>query len=132
MQLGADGKSEKVLCDPNDDSHLPLLEAIAAKDATGLVEAHKHYGNSWKKRGGVSAFMMMARKFDRLETYIERHGYEIFKAMDADTRGEGIIDDIRDLRRYLLLIEGEAAARGMECAGAAHRDNLEETGKAVL
>jgi hypothetical protein len=125
------GTMPKVLCDPDANDHLDFLKGIAAKDAEGLLAAHKHYGNSWKKRFGVGAFMMLARKIDRLEKFAEEYSYDIFKAMDADTRGEGIIDDIRDLRRYLLLIEAEAAARGIECAQATHRDNISETAKAA-
>jgi hypothetical protein len=75
--------------------------------------------------------MMIARKWDRLEKFCEEHGYNIFNAMAEDDRGEGIIDDIRDLRRYLLLIEAEAAARGIACASAGHRDNLIETAEAT-
>ncbi len=125
------GKSEKKLYDPEANDHLDLLAEIAAGDARGLVSAHGHYGNSWKKRGGSGAFHMLARKWDRLEKLLSEHGWDIFKAMDADERGEGIIDDIRDLRRYLLLIEAEAKARGLKCAQATHRDNLAETAKAA-
>lgn len=125
------GKSEKKLYDPEANDHLDLLAEIAAGDARGLVSAHGHYGNSWKKRGGSGAFHMLARKWDRLEKLLSEHGWDIFKAMDADERGEGIIDDIRDLRRYLLLVEAEAKARGIKCASAGHRDNLAETGAAA-
>lgn len=121
----------RVLCDPNNDDHLGFLVELGRNDGIGLVNAHKHYGNSWKKRGGVSAFMMLCRKWDRLEKFLEEHGWDIFKALNADERGEGLIDDIRDLRRYLLLIEAEAKARGIACAQATHRDNLAETGKAA-
>ena len=121
----------KVLCDPNSDDHLQYLVEMGRKDGEGLVNAHKHYGNSWKRRGGVSAFMMLCRKWDRLEKFCDEHGWDIFKALDADERGEGIIDDIRDLRRYLLLVEAEAKARGIKCASAGHRDNLAETGAAA-
>ena len=37
-----------------------------------------------------------------------------FKAMQADTRPEGILDDIRDLRRYLFLIDAEMCGRGSQ------------------
>jgi hypothetical protein len=122
---------DKKLCDPDDNSYLDRLMPIAVKDAEGLVAAHRWYANSWKKRFGVGAAMMLLRKIDRLEKFLSEHNYDIFAAMDADTRGEGIIDDIRDLRRYLLLVEAEAQARSIECACATHRDNLEETGRVV-
>ncbi len=121
----------KKLFDPDDNSHLAHLPTIALSDSNGLLRAHGHYGNSWKKRGGCGAYFMLARKWDRLEKLVSEKGYDIFRAMDEDTRGEGIIDDIRDLRRYLLLVEAEATARGYECCSVRHRDNLEETGRAT-
>jgi len=131
MPMGKYQEPKKVLCDPASDDHLAFLVELGRNDGIGLVNAHKHYGNSWKKRGGVSAFMMLCRKWDRLEKFLEENGWDIFKALDADERGEGLIDDIRDLRRYLLLIEAEAKARGLKCAQATHRDNLAETAKAA-
>lgn len=135
--------------DPNDSTYLEHLRAIALDDAEGLTKAQKSYGNSWKQRGGVGAFMMLARKWDRLENrvatskmplnpvdasdsanpeHVMSFGvdkYDIFEHVLADPRSEGVIDDIRDLRRYLLLVEAELVARGLQ---ATHRDNeqLEE------
>lgn len=98
------------------------LREVAEADVTGLLEAEKNYGSSWRKRGGVGAFMMLARKWDRLETALMPHPtdstiangsseempcapWDIFRAYEIDQREEGIIDDIRDLRRYLMLVE---------------------------
>lgn len=119
------------------DRYLDQLETIAAEDAAGLRKAQASYGNSWKIRGGVGAFMMLARKWDRLEIRLRRiagtlnrsrksrpnvdfGAYDIFGHIALDTRAEGVIDDIRDLRRYLMLVEAEMRARGFQ---AAHRDN---------
>jgi len=107
------------------DDFLELLEQIGLEDAAGLKKAAQSYGNSWKKRGGVGAFMMLARKWDRLENYLPKVAYDIFKALAEDTRSEGVIDDIRDLRRYLMLVEAEMRARGFS---ATHRDNLVTAG----
>lgn len=116
-----------------DPRHLDFLEQIGAEDAAGLKKAFQSYGPSWKSRGGVGAFMMLARKFDRLENGLKpreedpsicRLGvmpYDIFRAATVDTRSEGVIDDIRDLRRYLMLVEAELRARGV--AHGTHRDN---------
>ena len=41
------------------------VRKIAKQDAQKLHEAEQSYGDSWKKRGGVGAFMMLARKWDR-------------------------------------------------------------------
>ena len=67
--------------------------------------APEEYGDSWCKRGGVGAFMMAARKWDRIENTVKQVNWEIFEAVGRDRRPEGILDDIGDLRRYLLLIE---------------------------
>ncbi len=83
------------------------IDEIVDADVGGLKKAHASYGNSWKKRGGVGAFMMLARKWDRLENAVTAKGYDIFKAIEDDQRPEGILDDIRDLRRYLILVESE-------------------------
>jgi hypothetical protein len=83
------------------------LEYICANDVAVLLEKDREYGGSWKKRGGVGAFMMLARKWDRLEEQVSRVGYNIFEAAKRDQREEGILDDLRDLRRYLLLVESE-------------------------
>ena len=125
--------------DPNSDVFLSYLSEIGNEDAAGLVEAQKQYGNSWKKRGGIGVFMMLARKWDRFEQRVQEaprfsHGEEIDPLPDgdrfdilahlaADDRVEGLIDDIRDLRRYLTLVEAEARAMGLPCAQSKHRDN---------
>lgn len=121
--------------------YLERLAEIAEEDVVGLKKAQESYGDSWKRRGGVGAFMMLARKFDRLENalrpadgvahrcqLVQRDDihdnvapWDIFEAVRADTRSEGILDDIRDLRRYLLLVEAEVRDRGVN---PPHRDNV--------
>lgn len=117
--------------DPNCNRFLAHVVHIAREDADGLVEAQKQYGNSWKKRGGVGAFMMLARKWDRLEHRVgcapaDGDRFDILAHIQADSRAEGLIDDIRDLRRYLLLVEAEARAMGLPAAQTKHRDNTTE------
>ena len=87
---------------------------IAPQDATVLEAKDRGYGGSWLKRGGVGAFMMLCRKWDRLETAMDREGLDRYDIIDrgvADGREEGILDDIGDLRRYLLLVEAEIRER---------------------
>ena len=84
---------------------IEVCKTLSEKDWQGLAEAEKSYGDSWRKRGGVGAFMMLARKWDRLELQAEACSYDIFNAVEGDNREEGVLDDIRDLRRYLLLVE---------------------------
>ena len=88
----------------------PIIEQVGKLtviDHVKLEEAEQSYGDSWKQRGGVGAFMMPARKWDRLEKQVTEQGYDIFQAIAYDGREEGILDDIRDLRRYLFLVEAE-------------------------
>lgn len=104
------------------EGFLEQLDLIGSEDAAGLKTAYKSYGPSWKRRGGVGAFMMLARKWDRMEERLKKPelNYDIFKGVATDTRGEGLIDDVRDLRRYLMLVEAEMRARGFD---RTHRDN---------
>jgi len=90
-----------------DSVHLNHLEGVLRSDSIGLQIAEKSYGSSWKVRGGVGAFMMLARKWDRLQNRVREHGWDVFKAIATDKRREGVIDDVRDLRRYLTLVECE-------------------------
>tara|TARA_R100001460_G_scaffold7883_3_gene19829 strand:+ start:8773 stop:9072 length:300 start_codon:yes stop_codon:yes gene_type:complete len=87
---------------------------IAEQDVEELMEAEKSYGNSWRKRGGVGAFMMLARKWDRIENQVQGSNFDIFSAIQNDTRPEGIIDDIHDLRRYLILVEQHVSSNKEE------------------
>ena len=96
----------------NDDmNHMSFLLHVTEFDLQRIQEKEKDYKGSWKRRGGVGAFMMLARKWDRLEPFIAAHGYDIFEAVRVDSRSEGVIDDIRDLREYLLLVEAELRSR---------------------
>lgn len=86
--------------------YLDYLMDIAKEDVAGLQKAKKSYGDSWCRRGGPGAFFVMIRKLDRLEYVLEKqYNWDIFRAAREDARDEGVIDDIRDARRYLLLIE---------------------------
>jgi|TARA_R110000824_G_scaffold286842_1_gene474956 hypothetical protein len=81
------------------------MKEVAQNDLEALKRAETSYGDSWRRRGGVGAFMMLARKFDRIEHQSEKHGWDIFEAGEVYKGEAGLLDDIRDLRRYLLLVE---------------------------
>ena len=89
----------------NVGSDFKLIEELATKDVNSLMEAQKSYGDSWRSRGGVGAFMMLARKWDRIENQTEKSKYDIFDTILNDHSVEGILDDVKDLRCYLLLVE---------------------------
>lgn len=92
--------------------YIDQLEQVATNDVEELIKKDKAYGGSWQKRGGIGAFMMAARKWDRIEEQMKKVNYDIFTAIQDDARDEGVLDDVRDLRRYLMLIEAEMVARG--------------------
>lgn len=104
-------------------TNLDLVQSICTDDCKVLREKGVHYGDSWKKRGGVGAFMMLARKWDRLENYMEKNGYDIFKLGEEDSRDESVLDDIQDLRRYLLLVESEILLRKIFASGPKIRED---------
>lgn len=84
-----------------------LIRILGNDDANTLTEKDKSYGSSWRKRGGTGAHMMLARKWDRLEEICKQHNYDIFAAIEA-TKNSGdssILEQIRDLRRYLFLVD---------------------------
>ena len=85
--------------------NIEIVNCLIEDDAVGLENSEKTYGDSWKKRGGVGAFMMLARKWDRIENQTKKENYDIFQTVKNDLSKTGILDDIRDLRRYLLLVE---------------------------
>jgi len=112
--------------------HLPFMQGIADADVAQLQQKDREYGASWKSRGGVGAFMMLARKWDRLENMVraarlymgkDSVGHDMtveaskFDILDH-ARGselengdaEALLDTIGDLRRYLLLVEAEVIA----------------------
>ena len=88
------------------------VHTLAIEDTEQLHISEQSYGDSWRKRGGIGAFMMLARKWDRLEKQVEEHGWDVFSAIKCDERPEGILDDIKDLRRYLLLVEAHIRTKG--------------------
>ena len=90
--------------------HMKYLQIIANDDVRILEHKEATYKASWKKRGGVGAAMMVLRKIDRLENMLEERSWDIFKNIGDGSDGT-MIAEIRDLRRYLLLIEAEMVAR---------------------
>jgi hypothetical protein len=109
---------------------LPYLKRVlplAESDAAHILETDPIYGGSWQKRGGVGAMMMLARKWDRLEERVRKMGWDIFRAIQLDTRREGAIDDVRDLRRYLLLVEAKAVEDGIVKMQTSSKDSTRTT-----
>jgi hypothetical protein len=102
-----------------DMSHLKFLDGVAIEDVVHLREKEATYKGSWKRRGGVGAFMMLARKWDRLESMMASRSdsmYDIFAHIHREKtllgRDGTVLAEIRDLRRYLLLVEAEMVVQG--------------------
>lgn len=104
----------------HDMNHLLFLEIVASEDIGHLRMKEKTYKGSWKKSGGRSAWFMIKRKMDRLENMMQADPFEsdltmlksehdIFEKIKHDTSGiDGtVLAEVRDLRRYLLLVESE-------------------------
>lgn len=100
----------------SDNGYTKHLAAIAAEDARFLAERDTSYGSSWKKRGGVGAYMMLCRKMDRLDQIMSKqYGWDVFRGIEYGAKGEDgtVLAEVRDLRRYLLLCEAEMVERGV-------------------
>jgi hypothetical protein len=72
----------------------------------------------WRKRGGVGVFMSMAERWDRIEAEVAPvdngeqeavHG-NVWDIFSATYGAPSILNDVRDLRRYLLLVEAEGSS----------------------
>lgn len=112
-------------------SYLNYLNVVAEDDVNHLIEKEKSYGDSWKKRGGIGAFMVFARKWDRIENMLSKSSrlitrddqnlgqYDIFGHIEVDTSGADstVLAELRDLRRYLMLVEAEMMARNIVPVG---------------
>lgn len=96
--------------------NMQFLNVIAHDDVCQLEIKERIYKGSWKKRGGVGAAMMLLRKVDRLENMLQEAEYDIFKVIGHEVSGADgtALAEVRDLRRYLMLVESEVMARHPE------------------
>jgi hypothetical protein len=96
--------------------HMNFLGAVAVADVEELRRKEKTYGGSWKKRGGTGAYHVSIRVVDRLQKIVEEEfNCDIFAAIEDDPSGAdgSALAQIRDYRRYLMLIESEMMAKGI-------------------
>ena len=86
------------------------LEAIVQADVEYVRRKDAQYDASWKKRDGIGAFFTIVRPWDRFESISRSAGYDVFtKIREEGIEGPdgSLIACVRDLRRYLLLVEAE-------------------------
>jgi hypothetical protein len=128
------------MSDPKYFAYWQHMNAVAQEDVRFLKEKDKTYGGSWKKSGGRSAWFMLKRKIDRLIVLMTppdpppgwptsvhvnaattdrllrmTQAEDIFAQITTRPGGEDgtVLAEVRDLRRYLLLVEAEMLARGV-------------------
>lgn len=97
--------AEKYNYERQQERLLKIGEAIAMF----VSDKDAQYGSSWRKRGGVGAFMVMARKWDRIENACasekgDKTEWNIFHCIEDDKRSESIVDDIVDHIGYYMVI----------------------------
>jgi len=113
-----------------DSNHMNYLEQVTKADVDMIRRKEKTYKGSWKKRGGIGAAMMILRKADRLEILLQDRNYDIFKDPGDGSDGSPLAE-IRDLRAYLILVEAEIMARGLDRTPIERKPNTYEKDRAV-
>lgn len=88
--------------------YAPEVPALYERDYAELIVRDQEYNASWKKRGGVGAFMMLARKWDRFAPMVEQFDSIPLTMLKAKPDR---VDDVTDLRRYLMLVTSERLYR---------------------
>lgn len=105
------------------------LRVMAEALVTDLHEKERNYEGSWQKRGGIGAFMMLARKWDRIEAISARNGYDLFEALRKDD--SGIVDDIDDLISYLMLARCHPSSVPADGEGIVHASVVHGAGSTL-
>jgi hypothetical protein len=81
-----------------------MMDVCRAVVAT-LARKNPRYGESWKARGGTSAYENLARKWSRVQTTAEAHDGDVFSAIVSEgNMPDGIVDSLLDLMGYSILI----------------------------
>lgn len=119
LWISAENEVRKENIEVNRPMAVAMLETVLKWDIDQILIKDREYGGSWKTRGGQGAFMMLARKWDRIEQQVIRNNHDFYEALRKDQRSEGLLDDIGDLRRYLLLVSAEMKVRSEVLANAA-------------
>jgi len=89
---------------PMPKSYISEIPTIMERDYTFILRRDQEYHASWLKRGGVGAFMMLARKWDRFSPMVIEFNND---PVDMLLARPDRVDDVQDLRRYLALVNAE-------------------------
>lgn len=110
--------------------HLKYVDLVANNDVKIVTfrDGPTRYNGSWKKRGGVGIAMNLFRKIDRIDNSIQP-SWNIIEHLVMDMSPDGLIDDVRDLRQYLLMLEALMIANGIFHP---HRDDVRDIATPVV
>jgi len=89
---------------PMPKSYISEIPTIIERDYTFILKRDQEYHASWLKRGGVGAFMMLARKWDRFSPMVIEFNND---PVDMLLARPDRVDDVQDLRHYLALVNAE-------------------------
>ncbi len=108
IQLSGATMSGEVFHRPELLYHTRVPDVVEA-DMNYVFRKDLQYSASWKKRDGQGAWFTMVRPWDRLESILKgKYGNDVFQAISQEGL-EGpdgsVIACIRDVRRYLMLLE---------------------------
>lgn len=92
-------------------AYLDYIPQVMSKINTMVADGHAKYGDSCLSRGPVGLYMMLARKWDRLDKSGKEHNYDMDAAIVANPPPDGLIDDIDDLIVYLVIMRADWLAR---------------------
>lgn len=108
------------------------LKKVAQSDVEGILVGEEEYDRSWMKDGGVGAWFTMKRCLDRLPVLVSRKPsdsgdrFDIFQHVLADKAGTGVLDSVRDMRRYCMLVEAELVRQGHNLPPQRHNDKRKQ------
>ena len=94
--------------------YLNNLGSVLSDLRAMTVAGHEKYGDSCLKRGRTGLFLMLARKWDRIERAMEKHHYSMDDAIRNNPPPDGLLDDIQDLTVYLLILLSDLEANPLE------------------
>ena len=80
------------------EKRVQRMQHIAQHITNVLRVKNPKYGESWKSRGGTSAFGNLDRKWSRLNTMVEEYDGDIFRAIrETADQPVGMLETLSDL-----------------------------------
>lgn len=103
--------------DQTRDGLKSALEIVTKQDLEGVLVGEEEYSRSWLRHGSVGAFFTMIRCMHRFDVLCSRPAsnnieYDVFQHCLDSIGDSGVLNSVRDARRYLLLLEAELIRLG--------------------